>query len=167
MGTTKSPGDESFTSALIYALERLLEEQPDGRFTTVDIMGKIQECPTFPRDQDPKLSDRERHTLAGRVMLHPLKEDDSAHTSVQSSDLTSPAEGPSSDFLSRQTMTLHFDLKARPNPIHVEEFGLELNRIFADRTRTLGVNRVRWGGMQSMAARIVKNWKANYRARPY
>jgi len=152
MGTTAIPGDNSFTSALIYALKALVEKQRDGRFTTVDIMRKIMECPDFPPEQTPMLSDRVGHTSAGRIMLHPLNKQGSG---VQ----TAPVEFPHLDLAKRQTLTLHFDLMERPEPAHVEELGLELNRIFA--RRTLGVNRVRWGGMQSMATRVVRTFIDN------
>ena len=141
MHKTPGPGDESFTSALIWALETLLEEKKEGRFTTVELLNKIKsDAPHFPKDQDPILSDRKDSTSAGRIMLHPLQRVDSAAH-------ISPKEFAPLDLSKRQTITLHFDFSEKPSTATVEKLGLELNGVFE--RNTLGVNLVRWGAMQS------------------
>lgn len=50
MASTKVPGDDSFTSALIHALEALVMEKAEGRFTTVELLRKINhDAPHFPK----------------------------------------------------------------------------------------------------------------------
>lgn len=51
--TTNAPGPQSFTSALIWALQRLRTEE---RFQTTKLLQKIKDAPDFPRAQYPLLS---------------------------------------------------------------------------------------------------------------
>ena len=145
------PGKESFTRALIYALNALVEKRPDGRFTTVELLNKIKDAPDFPKDQNPTLSDREKKGSAGRIMLHPLRGTgpDGALSQRKAADLI--------PFIGR-TLTLHFDFSEKPSGDYVERFGRGLNDFFQ---LNVGVNRVRWGGMgQAMAARYARYFQA-------
>ena len=154
MSTTPVPGEDSFTEALIWALERLFEEK--GSFTTVELLRKIKvEAPHFPKDQNPVLSDRKEEVQAGRIMLHPLRkyENDGPQMEISLEQTTNL------DIIKRQTVTLHFDFADKPPPAHIEVLGRHLNHVF-DRNN-LGVNRVRWGGIrQSVAARAVGSFQA-------
>ena len=154
MSTTPVPGEDSFTEALIWALERLAEEK--GRFTTVELLRKIKvEAPHFPKDQMPVLSDRQEEVQAGRIMLHPLRkcQNDGLQMEKSLEQITNL------DIIKRQTVTLHFDFADKPPPAHIEVLGRHLNHVF-DRNN-LGVNRVRWGGIrQSVAARAVGSFQA-------
>ncbi|CAD6590615.1 MAG: hypothetical protein ASARMPREDX12_004603 [Alectoria sarmentosa] len=166
MGSTKVPGKDSFTSALIYALETLVEEREDGRFTTVELLNKIKvDAPHFPKDQTPMLINREKKFSAGRIMLHPLQregsEDELCHKEAASLD---PFKG--------HALTLHFDFSEKPSQIYLEMLGRELNEFFQ---RNVGVNRVRWGGMRqsmvviaakSFQAKLRRNRRANMRLQP-
>ena len=147
MGVTPAPGETSFTSALIYAMEALLEEKSQGRFTTVELLKKIlDDAPTFPKTtQTPQLSSRNADdTSTGRIMLHPLQKDGSeADTPTKDTARSDPAK--------RWTLTLHFDFNERPSKENIKRLGLELNII--NETYALGINRVPWGGMQSKAKR--------------
>ncbi len=153
MGFTKVPGEDSFTAALIYALEALVEEREDGRFTTVELLNKITtDAPHFPKDQKPTLINREKEKKfsAGRIMLHPLKRKGS-DDEVSQELAADPLKG--------HALTLHLDFSEKPSPNYIEMFGRELNDFFR---RNVGVNRVRWGGMrQSMFARATKNFQAS------
>ena len=154
MDSTPVPGETSFTSALIFALEALVKEK-DGRFTTDELLRKIRhEAPNFPKGQTPVLSDREEgNTSAGRIMLHPL---DRNGTSAQSTS----KEGPGLDPTKRQTLTLHFDYSERPSDALIEMLGFQLNNVF-DRN-SLGVTRVRLGSLRSsMFDRAAKNFNAS------
>ena len=154
-GSTPVPGKESFTSALIYALEDLLKKNENGRFTTDELLRKIQHhAPFFPKDQVPVLSDREEgaSSSAGRIMLHPLDPNGTPQSPSK--------EGPSLDPTKRQTLTMHFDFGDKPSLESIKTLGLQLNNIF-DRN-TLGVNRVRLGSLRSsMFNRAVKSWTAS------
>lgn len=153
MDTTKVPGDESFTSALIFALEDLVKEK--GRFTTVELLNKIKnDAPNFPRDQTPVLSDRKDEVQAGRIMLHPLPK-------VQETGLWtafSPENYTNLDAFKRQTVTLHLDFCQKPSLESVGILGSQLNHIFE--RYNLGVDRVHWGGMKrSVAARAFEKFR--------
>ena len=151
MGVTMRPGKDSFTRALIYALKTLVENRPDGRFTTVELLNTIKVAPDFPKDQNPTLNDREKKGSAGRIMLHPLQGTgpDGALSRREAASLL-PFKG--------RTLTLHIDFSEKPSGDYVERFGRELNEFFQ---LNVGVNRVRWGGMrQAMAARYARYFQA-------
>lgn len=155
MGVTMRPGKDSFTRALIYALEALAEERSDGRFTTVELLNKIKQAPHFPNDQNPILVDREKKFSAGRIMLHPLQgKGSSGHLSRKKAAGLDPFKG--------HTVTLHFDFSEKPLPTYVETFGRALNDVFA---RNVSINRVRWGGMRqaTIAGRIAKTFQNRLR----
>lgn len=153
LGSTKVPGKDSFTSALIYALDALVKERADGRFTTVELLNKIKDAPHFPKDQNPMFFHRERKHSAGCIMLHPLKGNGSRR------------EAAELDPLKGHTLTLHFDFSEKPSSTYLETLGRELNDFFE---RNVGVNQVRWGGMRmrhAMAVRFAKALQATVRKR--
>lgn len=149
MATTPVPGEGSFTSALIYALEALADER--GRFTTVELLSKIKnDAPNFPKDQEPVLSNRKDNVQAGRIMLHPLQrvQGDGSRTALPRTEDTNL------DVFKRQILTLHLDFCKNPSHADIERLGQQLNQIFE--RHTLNVDRVRWGGMKrSVAARAL------------
>ena len=156
-GSTKPPGKDSFTSALIYALEKLVEERQGGSFTTIDLLQVIQrEAPYFPRDeQTAMISDRQKTTLGGRIggriVLHPL----------QKEGPITPAAPEEGDPAKRHTVTLHLDFRDKPAKDNIKEIGEELNKFFE--LHRLGLNRIRWGGMQcrqATVARAARRWLA-------
>lgn len=140
---TRAPGDDSFTSALIYALEALVEE---GRFTTVDLLKKINDAPKFPKDQDPVLSNRNRNNTAsaGRIMLHPLPE-------AGSRTQTPMKEENVEDSARRQVLTLHFEFDEKPTAKQTELLAEDINDMFE--RNSVKVNGVRWGRLQSKAVK--------------
>ena len=146
--TTKVPGKDSFTRALIYALEALVDERTDGRFTTVELLNKIKtDAPDFPKDQNPMLIKREKKHAAGRIMLHPIRREGS-------DDESERKEGASLDPFKGQTMTLQFDCSEKLSSTYLEMLGRELNDFVQ---RNGGVNRVRWGGMRPCIAARAAN----------
>ncbi|KAL8717669.1 MAG: hypothetical protein Q9225_005106 [Loekoesia sp. 1 TL-2023] len=137
--TTELPGDKSFTSALIWALERMVEEKPQGRFTTKELLDKIKtDAPNFPKDQTPVLSDRDdtKHP-AGRIMLHPLQADRTMNERSGPVPAMEPAEG--------HRVTLHFEFGKKPSDERLWSLGERVNEVFE--RHTFQVHRVRWGGM--------------------
>ena len=145
METTPRPGESSFTAALIYALRCLLDEKKGRRFTTTELMGKIVKAPNFPEDQAPQLSDRLENSPGGRIMLHPLPR-------PGSNPQAASCEPPSIDSSRQTIVTLHFDFGEKPTEEQVKKLGGDLNGIFE--RESLGVNRVRWGGMRKSAVDI-------------
>ena len=158
MGTTKVPGNDSFTSALIWALKSLVKEKENGRFTTVELRNKIKaDAPDFPEDQNPVLVPRLKQSSPVRIMLHPLKRQGLNEQRLV--DQLSRKEAASLDPFKRHTLTLHFDFGDKPSQISITALGQELNGIF--RRINVGVSRVRWGGRrQSMVARVAKTFQA-------
>ena len=156
--TTAVPGKESFTSALIYALEQLVAGKTEGRFTTVELLNTIKErAPHFPKEQDPLLVERgDSHTQAGRIMLHPIRRDGAV------------SQMPEQDFdanhATRHTVTLHFDFATRPSRHNIQTLGKGMNELF--KRNNLEVLPPRWGGIKpSATARALKKFQASLRRR--
>ena len=131
------PGKDSFTSALIYALEALVNERENGRFTTVALLNKIKsDAPHFPKDQNPMFFKGEKMFSTGRIMLQPLQtagfDDDSWRKE---------AENPEN--YTGTTLTLYYDFTEKPSLAYIEMLGKEMNDFFK---RNVNVDRVRWGG---------------------
>ena len=140
---TRGPGKESFTSALIFALKALRKERE--RFTTIELLRKINQYKDLPKDQKPVLSDRQESTSTanpGRIMLHPLPR--SGQPKLAKLEVF-PPQDPND----RHILTLHFDFASRPSEEIVRTLGRQLNQV--TEYNTLGVNRIKWGGMQSFA----------------
>ncbi len=152
MGGTPVPGRDSFTSALIHALEHLVNHKAEGRFTTVELLNRIKDdSPDFPKDQTPVLSDRKRVGPGGRLMLHPIHPE-STKTQII------PSQSPHLESAKMQTVTLHFDFSEKPPLENIEALGLELNKVCEH--NSLRVNGVRWGGLkQSMTARAIQSFR--------
>jgi hypothetical protein len=87
--TTISPGEKSFTHALIKALEALSHDK-EG-FTTTELYLKILQCPTFPKDEQTPCHDS-RTNCHERLLLAPLDPPDamSASTASLSEDQSQP-----------------------------------------------------------------------------
>ena len=68
--TTAIPGENSFTSGLIWALKQLSSE-PYG-FTTSELRHKITEFPPFPKDQVPILCERNGSASLQHIVISPM-----------------------------------------------------------------------------------------------
>ena len=68
--TTPIPGESSFTSGLIWALDELVDE-PCG-FTTSELRRKITESPNFPKDQIPVLCERSGSASLKHIVISPI-----------------------------------------------------------------------------------------------
>ena len=138
--TTRIPGKESFTSALIYALDRLVR-QKEGRFTTDELLRTIKvHAPHFPEDQEPHLAERrDPHTKAGRIMLHPIRRD--------GVECKIPNEVGTIEQIKKYTVTLHFEFGEEPSESHIERLGQGFNEQF--RNNNLDLLRIRWGEMNA------------------
>ncbi|KAL8895784.1 MAG: hypothetical protein Q9207_008010 [Kuettlingeria erythrocarpa] len=156
-GWTAVPGPNSFTKALIFALEHLVQKK-EGRFTTVDLLRTIRSYEHFPRAQEPVLSDR-KYPLnkAGRIMLHPLRPGNG--DAEKALDTVGPhAVG------NGQSMTLHFDFSEDVGESHLKILGKTLTGMFE--RNTLGVYRVRWGGLEdTMVVRAVNLFRGGLERR--
>ncbi|KAI4256671.1 MAG: hypothetical protein LQ352_001989 [Teloschistes flavicans] len=154
-GSTKAPGSNSFTTALIWALKKLKEDMPGGRFTTRDLERKIKDAPEFPKGQEPQLLDRENYH-AGRIILGPLPKEG---LEVKASPTIEAMPDPRK----QHCVTLCFDFAQKPSIGITEELGREFNRIFE--AKASGVARVRWGGVRKSRAGQAADWFLNREAR--
>ena len=144
--TTKSPGLDSFTSALIWALKALVKEK--GCFTTQQLMHKIkQNAPNFPPGQTPVLSKRGDQNSASFITLEPiLKDKDNA-------DLVRARSRSAHDTGVPEVLTLKFVLESRPEVSEVERLGQALNEMME--SHNFRVNRIMWGGLHSWTKSII------------
>ena len=153
--TTASPGKTSFTSALIWALKELAKDS-SARFTTVHLLGKIQEAPNFPDDQKPILSKRRENPANERIILHPLKQGSPVDGALNPNG-TVRRNAPQQDVL-----TLKFVFESRPSVDDIRHLGSDLNHVV--RQHQLHVNRIMWGGIQprdnDMVFKAISNLKA-------
>ena len=149
-GKTAVPGKESFTSALIHALDHLLANKEGGRFTTVELLRTItNHAPHFPKDQHPVLNERgDMPAPAGRIMLHPLRRNDTEATKVAETESAKKRDPPI-----KYTVTLHYEFAEKPSKSHIEILGRDVNGISDRNTlgdrKTLPLHRVRFGGLRS------------------
>ncbi|MCJ1431894.1 hypothetical protein MMC27_001250 [Xylographa pallens] len=140
--TTRSPGPESFTSALIWALKALVAE---GRpFTTQQLVNKIKNggAPGFPNNQKPVLSKRGEKNSAGYIMLEPIRKEVDRLALIRARSLSS-----SHDMGAAVLLNLKFMFETRPSEAQVEILGKALND--AMQNHDLHVSRIMWGGLHS------------------
>jgi hypothetical protein len=86
--TTPEPGPNSFTSGLIWALEKLANE--DG-FTPSELLQEITQAPGFPRNQYPVHHDRDRPSLR-KILISPLPQGGSRQKETPAKTSTAVAE---------------------------------------------------------------------------
>lgn len=148
---TRSPGKQSFTSALIWALEKLAQppreaSQASPMFTTSKLAKKISECPDFPEEQNPSLTTRDIEAWQ-HIILAPLPADGVASlTPAPNSEHEDEGEEedendkPNDQFLS---LTFHFKHKQDESELlkkladHLKKF-MKVER---------SLHKVQWGGL--------------------
>jgi len=153
--TTPSPGDRSFTSALIWALKEFAEEETPRKFTTTELVNKIREGPFFPADQVPTLMARDPHSVQ-RIVLGPLPSGGKTAPTVDESPRTVPA-----------CLELRFFFDKEPQERELEELALALKKLINRGSGSL--YKVYFGGLYSLihdAARRWRNFAQSNHARP-
>jgi hypothetical protein len=142
--TTRSPGPESFTSALIWALKELVQE--NHCFTTQQLMQKIKRsAPNFPKGQAPVLSKRGDQTPASFITLEPILKDKG------DGDIVRVRSRSSRGAAIPEVLVLKIVFETRPEISEVERLGQALNDIMND----FHVNRIIWGGLHSWTRSIM------------
>lgn len=155
---TRSPGKSSFTSALIWALEKLAHQSPredsqwSPMFTTSKLAKKISECPDFPEEQNPSLTTRDVEAWQ-HIILAPLpregvsaltpapnSEDEDGNEDEDEDEEEEEDNKPVQQFLS---LTFHFKHK---------EDESELLKKLADHLKKFmklepSLHKVQWGGI--------------------
>lgn len=131
--TTPSPGPESFTTALIWALTKLEVEQK--RFTVSELSRKIRGAPGFPKNQEPVQFDRAYHAIE-RIVLAPLDD---------------IKDGPAtSDTKPHGLLHLNFILAEAPSQKMIKKLAKALD--LALKKEQLPIDRIAWGGLSSWEA---------------
>ncbi|MCJ1265850.1 Phosphatidylinositol-4-phosphate 5-kinase [Lobaria immixta] len=133
--TTLSPGKGSFTVALIWALEALVEAQT--KFTLSELCCKIREAPDFPPDQIPVQYDRGVHTFE-RIIIAPLPE-------IGNDEKNAPEGIDDSD--PQGLLHLNFFFEEPPSKDIIDNMAKGMNRLVYE--QGLPVNRIVWGGLVS------------------
>ena len=152
--TTKSPGPKSFTSALIWALNKLNQER--RRFTTSKLTNTIKQCPDFPQDQVPVLSEQHNVACMERIILTPLSEDGTLVEDPQSQSPINPnAQG---------LLVLKFVMDKYPEKDDVANLAQGIKHMV--KTYGLQFRRVIWGGVspRSLHSPIVQQAIQNFKA---
>ena len=150
--TTRAPGPNSFTRALIFSLEALANE--NRPFTSAQLASKIKNAPGFPQHQEPNLSSPEKGLTKGRILFYPVGTGDGDERNSPAIEDPAPRHASSLDLKSR-VLTLHFDLSDIPTRENVEEFADLFNNHLL--MWKLGVQSIRWGGLEPNAVwRTVK-----------
>lgn len=138
--TTKAPGPQSFTAALIWALKELVTER--GCFTTQQLMHKIKnDAPSFPRDQTPVLSKRNNVNPASCIMLEPISKSKETPSLARLRSTSLLETGPP------EVLNLKFIFDTRPAISDVQALGKALNEVMEE--RDFKVRRIMWGGLHS------------------
>jgi hypothetical protein len=136
-GLARLPGKESFTRALIWALEELADEK-DG-FTTSRLYSKILIAPDFPHhEQTPVLSERRGDCLK-RLVLAPLEAPPNKEQQEE------PKTPPLEKFSFECSLTLQLLFPKLPNTADVEEMCNGFKELV--RTGELKANQIIWRGM--------------------
>jgi hypothetical protein len=140
-GTAAIPGERSFTSALIWALEALL--QKEGRFTTAELKARIIDAPHFRvDDQSPVLNSRNLDCMEQIVLAPVPTEEEFAKLEERNKN----AKGSDS----QELLDLRFVFKEHPPVDMIEKFATALSGII--RHHAIGVTRVIWGDLLQFPA---------------
>jgi len=135
--TTRKPGKHSFTKALIWSLQNLVETEKS--FTTQELLTKVLHAPDFPEDQSPRLSER-GSACVRRIVLAPLSRDVAPETAELRPE--DEEEGP------RMDLSLRFVFNRSITKQMVKNLAMELRRVVSGddfKART-----VLWEGINSL-----------------
>jgi hypothetical protein len=136
--STQPPGPDSFTSGLIWALEKLAVS--GGPFITSELLRKIHEAPNFPKDQWPVYHDRDQPSLR-KIVVAPLLEDDPQQA-------TKSTKEPGGQPECTEYLDLRVSLSKHPNEDEIEAFSHALKDLIV--TKSIPALRVSWGKLSSI-----------------
>ncbi|RDW74874.1 hypothetical protein BP6252_06016 [Coleophoma cylindrospora] len=147
---TPMPGKRSFTSALIWALERLAETRP--QFTTMELQNKINhESPDFPEDQTVQLMERGDPCLQ-KLVLAPLPKPGEENKTTYA---------PENKKASR--IQLYLDLRFFYDHTPDEDEILRLSAGLREliRTESISPRHVSWAGLKTadMVRNVAQKWR--------
>jgi len=146
---TRSPGGESFTSALIWALEKLAH--PSARaaphaspmFTTSKLAKMICDCPAFPKDQKPSLTTRDIDAWQ-HIILAPLpRQGVPAPTPAPDEDEDEEEDEHSKPVPQFLSLTFHF--KQKQDEADLKKLADHLKKFM--KLDNAALQKVQWGGI--------------------
>ena len=137
---TRSPGKNSFTSALIWALRQFAKG--GEKFTTSELTNRIKEAPYFPKEQVPVLCERNAASSL-RLVLAPLPEGKSQVEQQQHS----PTPMSACNQEDREVLTLKLVLEKLPDKTDIARLAKVVKQLIAG--QHMLVHRVLWGGIHS------------------
>jgi len=149
---TRSPGNESFTSALIWALERLAQKpsragpQATPMFTTSKLAKMICDAPGFPSDQKPSLTTRDVDAWQ-HIILAPLpREGLSASVPTPSAENgEEDEEEDEGDKPVPQSLSLTFHFKQKQDEADLKKLADHLKKFM--KLDNASLHKVHWGGL--------------------
>lgn len=150
---TRSPGPESFTSALIWALEKLAPQSARATsyaspmFTTSKLAKTIYDCPDFPKNQKPSLTTRDIDAWQ-HIILAPLpREGISAMSPAQhSEDEDDNDEEDEIDKPIPQFLSLTFHFKQKQDETELKRLADHLKKFM--KAESTSLQKVQWGGFR-------------------
>jgi len=145
---TRPPGKESFTMALIWALEQL---KGRDHFFVNELRMEIRKAPDFPETQIPVLVDRD-HASPGHIVIAPLHENGREPV----------AQYPNNDNhdLCGEFINLRFHFGHEIEDIEFVEIAKAINELLQD--KVINARRVAFLGKRSFRngiSEIAKHWK--------
>lgn len=137
--TTKKPGPESFTAALIWALKELVRYKPEKRFSTQDLLAKIFNAPDFPKNQAPRLTERGAVSCLRRIVLAPM--DNEYGVDHEKEDITQNLK------VTQDTLNLRFVFDRVITAKVVRDLAKDVSNLISQ--GDLGASTVLWEGINS------------------
>jgi hypothetical protein len=137
--TTPVPGPRSFTSALVWALEKLVASKIP--FSTMELFNQIgNEAPNFPKKQIPIL--RQRYELTDRrLMLAPIPKDGELVPAETTPSVEKHKEAV------KEFLDLRFFFDKRPTDEDVQGLSKELKDLIDK--GAIATSRIGWVGLRS------------------
>ena len=134
------PGKSSFTTALVWALEKLAKDRPI--FTTSELVKKICSAPDFPKKQYPILAERNAASNV-RIQLSKLSKADGEPESPENPGAPGGGAGQP---LNPQYLSLRFAFDTKPSDKEIAHIARALSGLI--KNHTLTARRIDWGGLR-------------------
>ncbi|KAA8573481.1 hypothetical protein EYC84_005066 [Monilinia fructicola] len=137
--TTKKPGPESFTSALIWALKYMIKHKPGRRFSTTELVNKIYHAPKLPEDQAPRLIEGSPIGCLRKIVLGPLDE----------KSLTGVSNGINMERINEtnDTLSVRFVFTKTINKRMIQDLSKDLSNLIGQ--GDFGASTILWDGINS------------------
>ena len=138
------PGEDSFTTALIWALKFLVEDRK--RFTTLELQTKIMDAPNFPKNQFVPVGEG-YEPCDQRLTLAPLPSnfDNESHASAVSGGLRAEQPQNSNDYY----LDLRFWYPTKPDKTEIESLAKRFRRLMNE--KSIGSHRIDWTALKNVA----------------